>query len=168
VLAAEVRSAVDDELQQLISGLDLSAARILRVGWGQVPPQEGVLWLEGGAVSLEWGQLSPGLVVLVARSTLVRMHFHLISGWHVATFQQQAFWLHQLDLALDGAKSLLLLLPYKELSKSESPQHHQASAPICVDDDIRVAHYLHSPPVHRVSLLRTTRFYPPMTKPHCR
>jgi hypothetical protein len=95
VLAAQVDDSEtgDDEIKQMMSGLDLSAARILLLGQGQGPPQKGLLWLEQEDVAPEWGQMSPGLVVLVARKTLVRTHFHLVSGRHVA------FWLHQLALA---------------------------------------------------------------------
>jgi hypothetical protein len=95
VLAAQVNNSEtgDDEIMQMMSGLDLSAARVLQPRQVQVPPQKGVLWLEQEGVAPEWGQMLPGLVVLVARKTLVRMHFHLVSGRHVA------FWLHNLALA---------------------------------------------------------------------
>jgi hypothetical protein len=102
VLAAQTDGAetMDDELQQLIYGLDLSAARILRLGQGQVPPKKGVLWLEQNDVVPEWGQLSPGLVVLVAHGMLVRMHFQLI-GAASAICLLQSFCLHQLEPALN-------------------------------------------------------------------
>jgi hypothetical protein len=54
--------------QQLLSDLDLSTARILQLRGEQLPPQGGVLWLELHGAAVEWGQLSPGLVVLVAPS----------------------------------------------------------------------------------------------------
>jgi hypothetical protein len=79
VLAAQVDDAKNNDLQQMISGLDLSAARILQLGRGHVPPQKGVLWLEQADAAPEWGQLSPRLVVLVTSNTLVRMHFPCIS-----------------------------------------------------------------------------------------
>jgi hypothetical protein len=95
VLAAQVDDSEtgDDEIKQMMSCLGLSAARILQLRQVQVPPQEGVLWLEQEDVAPEWGHMSLGLVVLVARKTLVRMHFHLVSKRHTA------FWLHQLALA---------------------------------------------------------------------
>jgi hypothetical protein len=52
--------------QLLVSGVDLSAARILQLGPLQVPPQKGVLWLEQWGASAEWGLRSPGLVVLAS------------------------------------------------------------------------------------------------------
>jgi hypothetical protein len=95
VLAAQVDNSEtgDDDIKQMMSGLHLSAACILQLRQVQVPPQKGVLWLEQEDVAPEWGQMSSGLVVLVTRKTLVRMHFHLVSGRHIA------FWLHQLALA---------------------------------------------------------------------
>jgi hypothetical protein len=72
VLAAQVNEDEDDEEQKIVSALDLSAARILQLGWNQLLPQEGVLWLDNRPASPMWGQLSPGLVVL--DGGMVRMH----------------------------------------------------------------------------------------------
>jgi hypothetical protein len=58
--------------QQSISGLNLSAARILQL-WGvQVVPQEKVLWLEQYGDGAKWGQPSPKLVVLLTSMQEVR------------------------------------------------------------------------------------------------
>jgi hypothetical protein len=58
--------------QLLVSGLDLSAARILQLGPLQAPPQKGVLWLEQWGAAAKWGLMSPGLVVLVSPRAQVR------------------------------------------------------------------------------------------------
>jgi hypothetical protein len=78
VLAAQVRRTPggDLDVHRLISELDLSAARILQLRKVPVAPQQGVLWLEQDRAAADWGQLSRGLVVLVADEIQVRMQLH--------------------------------------------------------------------------------------------
>jgi hypothetical protein len=77
--------SADEDLEEVqrrqhsISGLDLSAARILMLGEVQLPPQKGVLWLEQRDAAAEWGQLSPGLVVLASHNSQVPLHSHSAS-----------------------------------------------------------------------------------------
>jgi hypothetical protein len=54
--------------------LDVSKARILQLGALQVPPQNGVLWLEQKEVTDEWVEVSAGLVVLGASKPRVGTH----------------------------------------------------------------------------------------------
>jgi hypothetical protein len=67
-----VQVDVDDNTERqrirdlLTSDLDVTQARVLQLGGLQVPPQQGVLWLEQHTVTREWADLSPGLVVLAA------------------------------------------------------------------------------------------------------
>jgi hypothetical protein len=57
----------------LLPSLDLSAARVLILGGVPVPPQGGVLWLEGrGAPAEAWARRSPRMVVLLAQEAQVR------------------------------------------------------------------------------------------------
>jgi hypothetical protein len=140
VLAAQVDDSEtgDDEIKQMMSGLDLSAARILQLGRGQLPPQKGVLWLEQAHAAQEWGQLSPGLVVLVAHVTLVRMHFHLTSEFDhllAASLQWQPEGCINWSLRWSEHKYCCFYHTRnsQKLEFSWSSEHHQASAPISVD-----------------------------------
>jgi hypothetical protein len=104
----KLRQVNEDELQRmqlLASSLDLSAARILQLGLVQVPPQQGVLWLEQVGATEEWGQLCPGLVVLAAPCAQVRkadMCMHVLQpGWMGGVHRRDPVWMAVYTAASD-------------------------------------------------------------------
>jgi hypothetical protein len=76
--------------QQLLSDLDLSAARVLQLGGVPLPPQEGVLWLERQEATAEWGQLCPELVVLISPGQV--RDAHVLWPWSIKPGIVPNFW----------------------------------------------------------------------------